>query len=160
MSRLEGAGEAAGRSLVAAHAALDEVRAELRGKAGAAEVRACVLRAHFEEAVLSLGRTLDTRASELSVARVAGELAEARALALREAGRLDVAMRFVAWFSGRGEAYEHNLRAVDKHLRALTEPAKTRLPFAGAARVTDQELQRGRQSQDDGRTSRVSPAAN
>ena len=36
-----------------------------------------------------------------------------------EGARLSVAMRFVDWFTSRGENYEHNLRLVDKHLSNL-----------------------------------------
>ena len=32
-------------------------------------------------------------------------------------------MRFVEWFTGRGELYEHNLRVIDKHLGQLSEAA-------------------------------------
>ena len=30
-----------------------------------------------------------------------------------------MALRFVEWFSGRGENYEHNMKIIDKHLRGL-----------------------------------------
>ena len=33
--------------------------------------------------------------------------------------RLSVAMRFVEWFTSRGENYEHNLQIIDKHLKGL-----------------------------------------
>ena len=37
----------------------------------------------------------------------------------RESGRINVALKFVDWFAGRGQAYEHNLRIIDKHLKDL-----------------------------------------
>lgn len=37
----------------------------------------------------------------------------------QESDRLSVAMRFVDWFSNRGENYEHNMKIIDKHLRDL-----------------------------------------
>ena len=33
--------------------------------------------------------------------------------------KTDVAMRFVEWFSAKGEAFEHNAAAVERHLNAL-----------------------------------------
>lgn len=36
-----------------------------------------------------------------------------------EADRLAVAMRFVDWFTSRGENYEHNMKIIDKHLKGL-----------------------------------------
>lgn len=36
-----------------------------------------------------------------------------------ESGRLAVAMRFVDWFTSRGENYEHNMKIIDKHLKGL-----------------------------------------
>lgn len=33
--------------------------------------------------------------------------------------RVGVALRFVSWFTERGEVYEHNMRAIDKHLGTL-----------------------------------------
>lgn len=37
----------------------------------------------------------------------------------QESGRLAVAMRFVDWFTSRGENYEHNMKIIDKHLKGL-----------------------------------------
>ena len=55
-----------------------------------------------------------------------------------ESARLSVAMRFVDWFTSRGESYEHNLRLVDKHLRGLTKAADPaeRQPYMGQVRFT------------------------
>lgn len=36
-----------------------------------------------------------------------------------ESERLAVAMRFVDWFTSRGENYEHNMKVIDKHLKGL-----------------------------------------
>ena len=33
--------------------------------------------------------------------------------------KTDVALRFVEWFSAKGEAFEHNAAAVERHLNAL-----------------------------------------
>jgi hypothetical protein len=38
-------------------------------------------------------------------------------------GELAVAVRFVNWFTDRGSTYEHNLQAVERHLKTLVAPA-------------------------------------
>ena len=51
-------------------------------------------------------------ATDEAVARVSG--------ACELLGRkTDVALRFVEWFSAKGEAFEHNASAVERHLNAL-----------------------------------------
>lgn len=40
-----------------------------------------------------------------------------------ESAKVSVAMRFVEWFTSRGEGYEHNLRAIDRHLQQLVPPS-------------------------------------
>lgn len=55
-----------------------------------------------------------------------------------ESEKLRIALRFVDWFTNRGENYEHNMKIIDKHLKGLitsshsssTHSAKTHfLPF-------------------------------
>lgn len=51
-----------------------------------------------------------------------------------ESGRLAVAMRFVDWFTSRGENYEHNMKIIDKHLKGLlVSGAGVAPPVLGAA---------------------------
>ena len=59
--------------------------------------------------------------------------AEARALVDRE--RLQVAMRFVEWFTSRGENYEHNIQVIDKHLKGLIVSPSCAQGSGGAAAV-------------------------
>lgn len=50
-----------------------------------------------------------------------------------ESERLAVAMRFVDWFTSRGENYEHNMKVIDKHLKGLlVSPGAPVLGAAGA----------------------------
>jgi hypothetical protein len=37
--------------------------------------------------------------------------------------QLGVAMRFVEWFTHRGETYEHNMKLIDKHLHGMASTA-------------------------------------
>lgn len=44
-------------------------------------------------------------------------------------------MRFVEWFTSRGENYEHNMRTIDKHLSNLSKGSgpnsHNRSPYTG-----------------------------
>ena len=51
-----------------------------------------------------------------------------------ESEKLAVAMRFVDWFTSRGENYEHNMKVIDKHLKGLTVGSGS--PALGAAGAT------------------------
>ena len=53
--------------------------------------------------------------------------------------RLAVALRFVEWFTHRGETYEHNMKLIDKHLNGLATSAadpKNKQVFDSAIRYT------------------------
>mmetsp|Transcript_42754 Transcript_42754/g.86446 ORF Transcript_42754/g.86446 Transcript_42754/m.86446 type:complete len:493 (-) Transcript_42754:314-1792(-) len=51
--------------------------------------------------------------------------------------QLGLALRFIDWFSDRGESYEHNLRALDSQLGNLAErSAPRRQPYDGFTRST------------------------
>lgn len=47
---------------------------DVKGKASASDVRNCVLRSHFEEVVVSLGETLDAKASETELRQLQKEM--------------------------------------------------------------------------------------
>ena len=97
-----------------------------------------MLRSHFEAVVTALGNDVDTKAARDSLHSVDGRVVTVEERIEAESARLSVAMRFVDWFTSRGESYEHNLRLVDKHLRGLTKAADPaeRAPFSGQIRFT------------------------
>jgi hypothetical protein len=69
-----------------------------------------------------------------------------------EKQKTSVAVRFVQWFTERGENYEHNLKVLDKHIGNLAQGShpKDRQPFQGQIRFTpvmQQEHQRKLQQQ-------------
>lgn len=117
---------------------VDAAHADLATKAPLTDVRACVLRAHYDAAITALGSDLDTKASIAECDAVRGRLSSLEECQESESARLKVAMRFVDWFTSRGENYEHNLKLVDKHLRNLATAANPadRAPFAGQVRFT------------------------
>lgn len=51
--------------------------------------------------------------------------------------RLDVSMRFVDWFTRRGDIYEGNLQVIDKHLKNLATSSAvpgSRMPYTSQVR--------------------------
>jgi hypothetical protein len=96
-----------------------QLQGDLATKASIASVRECVLRRHYQDAVSALGGELELKAPQSVTRELDTRLqsVEERAAADRE--RLSVAMRFVEWFTSRGENYEHNIKIIDKHLKGL-----------------------------------------
>lgn len=45
-----------------------------------------------------------------------------------ESERTSVAVRFVDWFTNRGENYEHNMQVIDRHLKNLVTPEQQGYP--------------------------------
>ena len=105
----------------------------LLDKATVSQVKACVLRSHFEEVISALGDDVDRKATQKFVLQLQQEQEEANKSAIYEKHRVDVAMRFVDWFTSRGEGYEHNMRLIDKHLGKLTSSSRPidRSPYTG-----------------------------
>ena len=119
--------------------ALDMTEKALQTKASVEDMQACVLRRHFEDVINTLGEDLETRATLLHVGDV-----EQRTRTLEEGHRLngerlDVAIRFVDWFTQRGEQYEHNIKIIDKHIGNLANAQRPldRNPFQGEMRFTE-----------------------
>lgn len=112
--------------------------AEIANRATIEQNRACVLRSHYDQAITALGHDLDTKADNEQFQALTSTVAELGATQDKEAQKLSVAMRFVDWFTSRGENYEHNLKLVDKHLRNLAVAANPadRAPFSGQVRYT------------------------
>ena len=62
-----------------------------------------------------------------------------------ESSKVEVAVRFVEWFTSRGAGYEHNLRAIDRHLQQLAptpDAARQQLGHGVAMLRTQRDLQR------------------
>ena len=117
---------------------LEGVKKELTTKAGVTEVKACVLRTHYDEAVMALGSAIDTKAYIADLERAEADINRIDNKLEQESAKVGVAMRFVDWFIGRGENYEHNLRVVDKHLSNLTsaQGPSNRDPYLNQVKFT------------------------
>jgi hypothetical protein len=117
---------------------LEGVKKDLATKASVTDVKACVLRTHYDEAVMALGSAIDTKAFIADLERAEADINRIDNKLEQESSKVAVAMRFVDWFIGRGENYEHNLRVVDKHLSNLTSvqgPA-SRDPYVNQVKFT------------------------
>jgi len=117
---------------------LEGVHADLSTRATKDEVRVCVLRKHFEQVVTALGEDVERRATLLHVGSI-----EERTRGLEDRmdvgeERIDVAVRFVDWFTQRGENYEHNMKVIDKHIGNLAQAQtpQARDPYKGQIRFT------------------------
>ena len=110
---------------------IEEADSRIATKASIEDNKKCVLRRHYDEAVTALGKDLNNKATLTCLDQTDTRVTLLEAEAEKEKARLSVAMRFVDWFTSRGENYEHNLRLVDKHLGKLTQAAdpKFRSPF-------------------------------
>lgn len=115
---------------------IDDADKAIATKASIEDNKKCVLRRHYDEAVTALGHDIDTKASNEGLSRTDNRVAILEAELEKESSKLAVAMRFVDWFTSRGENYEHNLRLVDKHLGKLTQAAnpQERTPYEGQVR--------------------------
>lgn len=102
------------------------------------ELNNCVLRKHFEQVVTALGADLDSRASlhHLGAIEERTRHLESRTESADE--QLGVAVRFVDWFTQRGEHYEHNMKLIDRHLGSLAkaQDPKSRDPYKGQVKFT------------------------
>lgn len=119
-------------------AGLSAAKESLETKASTEDMNKRVLRSHYNEVVTALGTDIDSKASKVNVDGVDQRVFTLEERIEAESARLSVAMRFVDWFTSRGESYEHNLRLVDKHLRGLTKAAdpSERQPYTGQVRFT------------------------
>jgi len=109
---------------------------DIANRATLEQNRACVLRSHFDDTVTALGNDLETKADDAAFRALVDRVGLLGTVQGSEAQKLQVAMRFVDWFTSRGENYEHNLKLVDKHLRNLAVAANPadRAPFEGQIR--------------------------
>lgn len=111
---------------------------DLPTKATINDMNKRVLRQHFDEVIETLGTSLDTKSSSLSLQEAEARIKELEEKLDIETNRVAIAMRFIEWFTTRGENYEHNLKLIDKHLGNLTTASvPSREPFLGQVRYTN-----------------------
>jgi len=108
-------------------------------KAAIVDMNKRVLRSHYDEAIETLGTCLDTKSASMELQAAEARIKELEEKLEIETARVAIAMRFVEWFTTRGENYEHNLKLIDKHLGNLTSASlpSSREPFIGQIRYTN-----------------------
>ena len=116
---------------------VEVINETLTTKASVTQVKACVLRTHFEDIISAIGNDIDLKAANDDLIRVETTQQKMQNMMSSEKHRTDVTMRFVDWFTQRGEGYEHNMRLIDKHLGKLTSNAnpKNRNPYTGQIKM-------------------------
>mmetsp|Transcript_6338 Transcript_6338/g.8865 ORF Transcript_6338/g.8865 Transcript_6338/m.8865 type:complete len:366 (+) Transcript_6338:2-1099(+) len=118
--------------LTAVQSTLQSHSQQLVSKAASSDLLQCVSRQHFEQAVHALGDEVETKAAAKDAAALLTKLQEVEHRLQEESSKVQVAVRFVEWFTSRGAGYEHNLQAIDRHLQqlvptALADPARQQL---------------------------------
>lgn len=117
---------------------LSSTELDLPTKSTIVDMNKRVLRNHFDEAVETLGTCLDTKSSSVELQAAEDRIKELEQKLEIETARVAIAMRFIEWFTTRGENYEHNLKLIDKHLGNLTTASvPSREPFIGQVRYTN-----------------------
>ena len=111
---------------------------DLQSKAPTSELRRCVLRQHFQDAISSLGTSVDGKASMGDVIKIDRRVEDLEDMLKAEQQKVAVALRFVEWFADRGVSYEHNMRVLDRHIANLAKAnaPSQRQPYSGQLRFT------------------------
>eukprot|EP00753_Platysulcus_tardus_P003986 PLAT12511.14.p2 GENE.PLAT12511.14~~PLAT12511.14.p2 ORF type:complete len:317 (+),score=138.52 PLAT12511.14:654-1604(+) len=81
---------------------------------------------------VEVARALDAAAEQSALVDVAAALKVVQSDVRQLERESRVALRFVEWFSDRGEAYEHNFGVVDRALKGLASHPSEREPYDGS----------------------------
>ncbi|KAJ1438781.1 hypothetical protein B484DRAFT_444391 [Ochromonadaceae sp. CCMP2298] len=111
--------QGANQRITALEGQAGELQQGLGTKASLADLRQCVTRTHYEQAVQALGAELENRAPQSSMHRLDHTVQVLDQRVQKESEKTALAIKFVDWFSSRGENYEHNMQIIDKHLKGL-----------------------------------------
>lgn len=82
-------------------------------------VSGCVSREALSSALSSMQAELQRKAGAQTVENVGRKMAELSADYATTKKKCELASDFVTWYTNRGDSYEHNLQAVDNHLKKL-----------------------------------------
>lgn len=81
----------------------------------------------LDAALANLTQEVDARAYMSSLESTDDRVRSVSSTVAHMCASLDVATRFVAWFSERGEAYEYNAGALERHMNALAVGNRARV---------------------------------
>ena len=125
-----------------ARVSADVAAEESRASSQSSEDRAAARRG--AEAAAALARRLvDGAVRDLlaaphgAVAECRGRVARLEETSAKARAELDIALKFVDWFSQRGEGYEHNMTALDRRLDGMVRSAReaSAEPFSPSVRL-------------------------
>ena len=125
-----------------ARVSADLAAEESRASSQSSEDRAAARRG--AEAAAALARRLvDGAVRDLlaaphgAVAECRGRVARLEETSAKARAELDIALKFVDWFSNRGEGYEHNMTALDRRLDGMVRSAReaSAEPFSPSVRL-------------------------
>lgn len=80
----------------------------------------------------AMGKDIDTRAKTSSLQGTQSSLASLQDTVSKQQTQVQIALRFVEWFTQRGDTYECNMQVIDKHLKQLATSSVGGIP--GTAR--------------------------
>ena len=103
---------------------LADLKSVVALKAFQAEVDQCVKRKEFELAITSTNEEVQTKTDLPFSEAMQVHLQQLEERLMEESERIALALRFIDWFTTRGENYEHNLRIIDRHLKDLVTSDK------------------------------------
>lgn len=104
---------------------VSELKGVVSTKAFQSEVDLCLKKKVFEAAITATNQEIQTK-TDLPYAEAMQEhLQVLEQRLVEESERIALALRFIDWFTTRGENYEHNLKIIDRHLKDLVTSDKT-----------------------------------
>jgi hypothetical protein len=66
-----------------------------------------------------MGKDIENRAKQTELQGTQETLQSLKEFADQQHSQLQIALRFVDWFTQRGDTYESNMQVIDKHLKQL-----------------------------------------
>jgi hypothetical protein len=101
-----------------------DVEERVAGKANAKDLAMKVDSDFFNSKLSIVMRDLQGKAWSKSVEQIAQDTKQLAQTNKLLSSQVEIALRFVEWFSSRGEAYEHNYQVMEKHLMGLANQSK------------------------------------
>jgi nitrogen fixation/metabolism regulation signal transduction histidine kinase len=108
---------------------IESVETSLQTKASQTDVDRCVTLTAFERAITNTNREMLQKTDNPFTEALQGHVQSLEQRILEESERTSVAIKFVDWFTARGENYEHNIKIIDRHLRELV-PSEEALKYS------------------------------
>ena len=108
-----------------------------RGRSSACPTRTRTAAARTDARPCSISPCDKNVFSALGRARCRGRVARLEETSAKARAELDIALKFVDWFSQRGEGYEHNMTALDRRLDGMVRSAReaSAEPFSPSVRL-------------------------